>query len=483
MKFPAYSRYKPSGVEWLGDVPEHWELKKLKFVTKTITGGVWGEDPDAENQGVPVATTANIGRQGELDVNGMNRRVLSLEERQKGKCAPGDTIVVKSSGSATNVISGKAGYVKPEHGELFFSNFTMRVRPRMQEAHPKFAWYFLISEIVQSQVRLMVSTTTYPNLQVPEYLSCLYPKAPLLEQRAIADFLDARTAKLDTLVAKKRALIERLKEKRTALISHTVTRGLPPDAARPAGLDPRPKLKASGIEWLGNVPEHWKVKPMKFISRIGNGSTPNRENVDYWWDGTYPWLNSSVVKEEEVSEASDFVTALALRECHLPKIVPPAVLVGITGQGKTRGMATILTIEATTNQHLAYLKPLSSDLDVRYLRRTLDHAYRYLRSESEGGGSTKGAITCEQLANLTLAIPPPSEQRAIADYLDQEAAKIDQMVAKVEAAIERLQEYRTALITAAVTGKIDVRGLATAAGQPRPQTIAEPDRQNIPNTV
>ena len=151
------------------------------------------------------------------------------------------------------------------------------------------------------------------------------------------------------------------------------------------------------------------------------------------------------------------MTALALAECHLPKIKPPAVLIGITGQGRTRGMASTLLFEATINQHLAYLKPLRSQAEVGFLRRVFDMAYSFLRSESDGGGSTKGAITCEQIGAMSIPVPPLPEQAAIATYLDLETAKLDALVGKVEAAVERLQEYRTALITAAVTGKIDVR--------------------------
>lgn len=288
------------------------------------------------------------------------------------------------------------------------------------------------------------------------------PMPPLDEQGAIADFLDTHTAKIDALVAKKLELIERLQEKRSALISRTVTHGLPPGAARVAGLDPHPKLRFSGIDWLGTVPEHWEIVPVKFIARVGNGSTPRRDNADYWFDGVYPWLNSSVVNQEEVISASELVTDVALQECHLPIVVPPAVLIGITGEGKTRGMATTLGIEATINQHLAYIKPSWPTLDVRYLRRVMDHAYSYLRSESEGGGSTKGAITCQQLTAMRLPFPPIEEQRAIASYLARETAATDQMIAKVDTALERLQEYRAALITAAVTGKIDVRNCAVA---------------------
>lgn len=122
------------------------------------------------------------------------------------------------------------------------------------------------------------------------------------------------------------------------------------------------------------------------------------------------------------------------------------------------GLATTLLIEATINQHLAFVKPADERCHAGYLRRVLDRAYGYLRHTSDGGGSTKGAITCEQLANLPIPVPPAGEQQAIADYLDRETAKIDRLVAQVEEAIERLVEYRSALITAAVTGKIAVRG-------------------------
>jgi type I restriction enzyme S subunit len=192
-------------------------------------------------------------------------------------------------------------------------------------------------------------------------------------------------------------------------------------------------------------------------SRIGNGSTPSRENADYWFEGHYPWLNSSVVNLETVTEAEQFVTDTALRECHLPRVLPPAILVGITGEGKTRGMATTLLVEATINQHLAYIKPKPDRSDVYYLRRVVDVAYGFLRDESDGGGSTKGAITCEQLNNLAIPLPPMSEQREIVRVLETHNSLIAGLIAKCETAVASLASYRSALITAAVTGQIDVR--------------------------
>jgi type I restriction enzyme S subunit len=218
-------------------------------------------------------------------------------------------------------------------------------------------------------------------------------------------------------------------------------------------------MKDSGVEWLCDVPGHWEVKRIKFVAQVGNGSTPNRDNAEYW-GGEYPWLNSGVVNFREVTEASEFVTGLALAECHLPRIHPPAVLVGITGEGRTRGMATVLRIEATINQHLASIRPTRAHCNVEYTRYVLHAAYQFLRDESGGGGSTKGALTCDQLANMSIPFPPAPEQRAIAAFLDRETARIDALVAKVREAVDRLEELRTALISAAVTGKIDVRDTA-----------------------
>lgn len=163
------------------------------------------------------------------------------------------------------------------------------------------------------------------------------------------------------------------------------------------------------------------------------------------------------MNQEAVTSADQFVTPLALAECHLPRIQPPAVLVGITGQGRTRGMASTLLFEATINQHLAYVKSDEVKAVVGFLRRVFDMAYSHLRSESENGGSTKGAITCEQIAELPAPVPPLVEQTAIAEYVDATIVKLGRMSENAASAITRLTEYRTALITAATTGKIDVR--------------------------
>ena len=469
MKLPAYPKYKPSGIEWLGGMPEHWELKRLKFVADTITSGVWGDDPDSENDGVRVATTANITRLGEIEVDGMNRRVLSSEERRKGKCEPGDTIVVKSSGSATNVISGKAGYVKREHGDLFFSNFTMRVRPRESEADARFMWYFLTSHVVQAQVRLMVSTTTYPNLQVPEYLSFVFAKAKIQEQHAIADYLDRETTKIDALVAKKRELIEKLKEKRTALISRTVTRGLPPDAARAAGLDPNPKLKPSGIDWIPDTPVSWETRRLRHISDgITVGVVVNPSS--YVSDEGVPFLLGGDVKDFRIDTT-------ACNRCRPEDSNGPL--------RKSRLTADDLVVVRVGYPGVASVVPpeleganCASMMIVRRHPRFCSQWLAYTFNSQVGRdqieivqyGAAQKQFNISHAVDFAFPFPPLKEQKAIAYYLDRETAKLDALVETAESVIDRLQEYRTALITAAVTGKIDVRGATSGVAENAPSS-------------
>ncbi len=269
------------------------------------------------------------------------------------------------------------------------------------------------------------------------------------EQISIATFLDRETAKIDSLVKEQEKLIILLKEKRQAVISHAVTKGL----------DPNVPMKDSGIEWLGEVPEHWSILPIKYVANIGNGSTPNKDEGRYWENGTFPWLTSGCVNHDEVESAEQYVTEAALRECHLPIITPPAVLVGITGQGKTRGMVATLKIKATINQHIAFLKPASESVRVEFLHKFLDASYEWLRFDSEGGGSTKGAITCEQLANTKITLPPLTEQESILDYIRLQNEWINQLQSEIRRSVDLLKERRSALISATVTGKIDVRGL------------------------
>jgi len=428
-RFRPYSEYRFSGIPWLGEVPKHWQVRRLKLVARIIMG----QSPSSDEYNLTGDGPAFL--QGNADF-GHENPVPRVFCSAATKLAPTGSLLVsvRAPVGALNIADQVYGIGRGLSAVV--SN------DRLLDA--RYAWHSL--SVYREELLSIATGSTYEAVTADEVgnLTILIPHLP--EQRAIAGFLDRETGRIDELIAKKERLIELLAEKRTALISHAVTKGLNPAAP----------MKPSGIDWLGEVPAHWKIKRLKFLAQVGNGSTPSRENHEYWGGG-FPWLNSSVVNLSEVTEASDLVTDLALAECHLPRVKPPAVLVGITGEGKTRGMATVLRIEATINQHLAFIRPMTATCSVEYVRYVMQAAYQFLRDESGGGGSTKGAITCVQLGNVAIPYPSPDEQRAIVAHLGAASASVEALVTATKTAIARLIEYRSALISAAVTGKIDVR--------------------------
>jgi len=321
---------------------------------------------------------------------------------------------------------------------------------------PKFvAWALLSRYVLNAQIHITRMRAAQPHLNAEELGSVVIFTPPLEEQRVISDFLDTQTAKLDTLIAKKQSLIEKLKEKRTALISRTVTRGLPPEAARAAGLNPHPKLKPSGIEWLGDVPEHWRIPPLytrysvelgKMLNEghfTGASLVPYLRNVDVQWDR----INLDDLPEMDI--APNEFDRFTAQEGDL-----------LVCEGGEVGRCAIFPANAGRigfQKAIHRMRPQNSNEITRYMYYTLVWAASAGIFLAEGNPNTIPHLTGEKFRRYRFPTPPPFEQLAIANYLDRESEKTDHMTLKVEQAIGRLQEYRTALVTAAVTGKIDVR--------------------------
>lgn len=330
---------------------------------------------------------------------------LDVEERYADtrRLQSGDIIIERSGGGVNQPVGRAAIFVPPDDAPYFTSNFTTAIRVKDRVRYePRFVAHFL-NALYQSGATesLQRKPTGIRNLDWQEFLRFEVPCPDPDKQKAIADILDAVRA-ATRLEARQGDLAQSLQ---SAAMRELFTRGLRGE----------PQKETE----IGLVPESWDVVRLGSLGRIGNGSTPKKAVREYWDGGTFPWLTSAKVYDRTITAADAHVTPVALMECHLPRLKPGAVLVAITGQGKTLGHCAVLGIEATINQHLAYLQPNLEQTNPRYVAGYLETQYGYLRQVASGGGSTKGALTCAFLRDLPLPMPPTKdEQDGIAEIID-----------------------------------------------------------------
>jgi type I restriction enzyme S subunit len=329
---------------------------------------------------------------------------------------------------------GTTALVDDEHDFVVASSLII-VSPNHRRILPRFLLHAFSARPVIEQARTMTRGAGLPRLSVGNLARIEIPLPPLDEQRIIIDFLDRETAQIDALVAKQEEFIGFLRERRGAAVSAILSR----------------------VEPTEHLPDKLHRR-----TRMGNGSTPRSDEDRYWLGGDIPWVNSSVVNQLEVREPSRHVTEAAVRECHLPMVRQGSILVALTGQGKTRGTATMLRIDSTINQHLAFIEPDERFWVPEYLLWLLHSNYEHLRRISSENGATKGGLTVGDLRALRLAMPPLTEQHQLLAEVEATAAQIDALIAKTEEHIALAKERRAALITAAVTGQFDVRTVRKA---------------------
>jgi len=424
MKPSAYASYKPSGVAWLGDVPEHWALRSLRYAA-TIQNGSDFKEHEVEEGGYPV-----LGSGGEF------ARISKFIYDQP-------SVLLGRKGTIDNPL-----YIE----EPFWTVDTLFYTKIANDTHPKFFYWFCTS----IPFGYFQYGSAVPSMTQNDLYAIKVPTPALEEQQTIANFLDAQTAKIDTLLAKKRQFIDKLKEKRSTLIARTVTRGLPPDAAQAAGLEPHPAMEDSGVEWLGQIPAHWQMKRLISQFKSVGGGTPSKANSEFW-DGDIPWVSPKDMSSRIITDTEDHITLEAISES-ATKIVPQDATLVVVRSGILRHTIPVATnlVAMALNQDMKALIAIG-EVTNKYLVYFIEGHNRSLLNAWTKSGCTVESIESSFMLNTVLPVPPGPEQQAIAAYLDRETARIDQLTAKVEAAISCLTEYRQALITAAVTGKIDVR--------------------------
>ncbi len=429
-----HAAYKDSGEDWLGSIPAHWGLLRAKRLFREVD------------------ERSNTGKEELLSVShltGVTPRRLKtvtmfMAESNVGHkvCCPGDLVInTLWAWMAALGVTRHTGLVSPAYGVY---------RPIAGGGIlPAYADHLLRTPMYAAEYQRRSTGVNSSRLRLyPEqFLRVQVLVPPLKEQAAIVRFLDWANGRLERANRAKRKVIALLTEQRQVIIHRAITRGLDREAL----------MKPTGIPWLGEIPQHWEVWRIGQFARVGNGSTPSRARPSYWNGGTYPWLNSSQVNRPYIDSADQFVTRTALRECHLPRVPAGSLLVAITGQGKTRGMSAILGVEATINQHIAYITPRVPVASAEFVHLALIAAYRQLRAVSEDAGSTKGAITCEDLKRFKIAVPPAAEQEQLVQHIQSVTKDLTLASHRLEREIELLVEYRTRLTAGVVTGSLDVR--------------------------
>lgn len=452
-RYRRYPRYEESGVEWLGVIPIDWQAKPFKAILRRNDGGVWGDD--ASDDSVVVLRSTEQTVDGRWAIKDPARRRLSQREKQAGKLAAGDLVVTKSSGSDLHI--GKTTLVDDEVAALdcCFSNFMQRLRLSPGNV-PRYFWYLLNCPVAREQFVYLASTTTgLGNLSGSLLAAVRVPVPPSSEQRSVAAFLDRETAKIDGLVAKKERLIALLQEKRTALITRAVTRGL----------DPNVPMKDSDVEWLEEIPAHWTVKPLKSLSRLQTGLTLGKTYAGQATTSR-PYLRVANVQDGYLALDDIAEVELPAREVERYELRAGDVLMTEGGDFDKLGRGYVWEgqIGSCLHQnHIFAVRPRSEALKSRFLALTMSSGYGRAYFTATSKQSTNLASTnSTKLRSFPMPLPEAAEQAAIVNWIDREAARLDKLTAKVQQAIARLNELRTALISAAVTGKIDVRGETAA---------------------
>ena len=448
MSLPRYPNYKDSGVEWLGEVPGHWGASPLKAVA-THNDDVLDETtaPDSELVYVDISSVDPI--------DGITAKEAMLfsaaPSRARRRVRHGDVIV----STVRTYLRAIARIRDPEDNLVVSTGFAV-VRPGSKLA-PDFLGYIVSASYFVEQVIARSTGVSYPAINASELIAIQVAVPPLAEQTQIAAFLDRETAKIDELVAEQRRLMALLKEKRQAVISHAVTRGLNPHAP----------LKPSGIEWLGDVPEHWDVCSIRrVVSAIEQGWSPECHSRladdDEWGVLKAGCVNRGIYDQQENKALPEELVPVPEYEVCVGDVLMSRAsgspeLVGSTALVTSTRPKLMLSDKIFRLRFELVMEPgfFVAALNSRPLRSQIEQAL-------SGGNGLANNLPQSALLGFFLCVPSVLEQRAICVFLRTETTKLDTLTTEAQRAIDLLQERRTALISAAVTGQIDVRSAVAA---------------------
>ena len=464
MKWHAYPEYKASGVEWLDNVPQHWVVTRLRRCGTIQSGVTLGKEyPEELSESRPYLRVANV-QDGYLDLTEIRETVVPSADASRFELRPGDVLMTEGGDF------DKLGRGCVWHGQIagcLHQNHIFAVRPDTSKLIAEYLSLAMTSNVGKYHfTRTSQQSTNLATTNQAKIKDFAFPLPPLSEQRAITDFLNAETARIDVLSARKQDLIDRIKEKRAALIFRAVTHGLPSNTAAAAGLDPAPPLKSTGIDWIAEVPRHWTLTRLRRCATIQTGVTLGKEYPEELSESR-PYLRVANVQDGYLDFTEIKETVVLSAEASRFELRSGDVLMTEGGDFDKLGRGCVWYGEVAGclhQNHIFAVRPDTRKLIPEYLSLAMTSdvgKHHFTRTAQQ---STNLATTNQsKIKDFAFPLPPLPEQRAILDWMALQETRFRNVEGRMRDAIGELEEYRSALITAAVTGKIDVRGWQSGA--------------------
>lgn len=432
-KYKAYPEYKDSGVEWLGKIPKKWKVSKVKYIAPFQVG--WTPPTKNDANFIGDNLWVNISDLKGKFISSTAKYISDLAAKQASmEITPRGSLLYSFKLSVGAVSFAKCDLYTNEAIASFLDDAKLPL---------SYLYYALPKFIIENS-----STNIYgAKILNQELIKNSWLFAPDSEEAGkIAIFLDHETAKIDNLIEKQQQLIELLKEKRQAVISHAVTKGLNPDVP----------MKDSGVEWLGEVPEHWGLKQIRYLCSFVGGGTPSKSNPAFWI-GSIPWVSPKDMKIDYIFDAEDHISESAVKQSSTKLIPVNSVLIVVRGMILSHSFPVAINTEIVTiNQDMKALIP-NVKISFEYLHLVLNGFRKNVLDLTDNSAHGTKCLKTESFERMQIPIPPLQEQLKIVFDIKALLSKIDSLVSGKNEALTLLQERRTALISAAVTGKIDVR--------------------------
>jgi type I restriction enzyme S subunit len=430
-----YDKYKSSGIDWIGEIPKDWNIKRLKEIANVETGNT----PSTSNpnfyseEGMPWIKPDNLNDFIELTDSAEK---LSENGIQEARVVRKGAVLVCCIGTIGKI--GIAGCDLATNQQINSVEFYNK---RILDNYGKYLLYISEAELVKQSNKVVVSI-----LNKIKQSQIKFPIPSIEEQLSIANYLDYQTQKIDCLIANKKAQAEKLKELRQIEINNAVTKGLNPNA----------EMKDSGIDWLGKIPKHWGVKRVKSICKIVNGSTPS-SSIESYWDGHIIWVTPGDFKnfEHTIGDSDSKISDEGYKNCGT-SLVPIGSII-LTTRAPI-GNVLIASKELCTNQGCKSLIPFRINSEFLYYYVSVSS----IQLNVLGQGTTFLELSTGNLSTFKVPLPPKKEQEEIAKHLQIRTTAIDKLVNNIDVQIEKLQELRKIKIYEAVTGKIKVNAYVEA---------------------